>query len=468
MGEPHVDHVPVKRKAARFDILACALVFLLTLLVHGLSRNLTSFDSRWVVHTALSILHQGNTDLDEYLPQLERDRFYLVECVSAEHVRSYPVRDREQCRDGHLYHFYPAGLPLLVAPAVWAAEKTLGLAQPWLRPLAEEARSPLLKSFLRGDLVEGHAVLELAIASFFMAVASAVLYLIARQFLGRLRSLLVAAIFAFCTPAWSTASRGLWQHGPSMLMLALALLLAILAEKRPGLIRFLGLPLALSFWIRPTNAVPILVFSVFVLLRHRKHFLSYMLWSAPLAALFVGYSLAIYGTLIPPYYWLYRVAANSLLFHSRLGEALAGNLISPSRGLFLYVPVFVFAVYGMAIRPHDERMRKLRPCLVAIVLLHWILISFFQDWAGGHSFGPRYFSDMTPLLTYFLIPVLKPPGGARFRRTAFYLAFGALVAASFFINCRGATRWESYLWNVRPGEANPARLWDWKDPAFLR
>ena len=51
-----------------------------------------------------------------------------------------------------------------------------------------------------------------------------VIFLIARQELAALPAMLVALAFAFGTSAWSTASRSLWQHGPSMLLLGLALL----------------------------------------------------------------------------------------------------------------------------------------------------------------------------------------------------------------------------------------------------
>jgi len=34
-----------------------------------------------------------------------------------------------------------------------------------------------------------------------------------------------------------------------------------------------------------------------------------------------------------------------------LGEALLGNLVSPSRGLFVYTPVLLFAVAGAVARP---------------------------------------------------------------------------------------------------------------------
>jgi hypothetical protein len=70
-----------------------------------------------------------------------------------------------------------------------------------------------------------------------------------------------------------------------------------------------------------------------------------------------------------------------------------------------------------------------------------------------------------------LIPVLagisKSKGG---RKVFFASAFCCLVITSFWIHYRGATKWETWAWNLEPVDVNsqPARLWDWHDIQFLR
>ena len=54
-------------------------------------------------------------------------------------------------------------------------------------------------------------IAELLIASLIVALASVVMYVVARRFLGIAQSILIALVFAFCTPAWSTASREPWR-----------------------------------------------------------------------------------------------------------------------------------------------------------------------------------------------------------------------------------------------------------------
>ncbi len=445
---------------------ACVCLFALVWITHSLSPNATPFDSRWVVHTALSILHQGNTDLDEYLELLEKDKFYGIECVGADGRHTYPLRQRAQCAGGHYYNYYPVAVPALVTPAVWLLETGLKLAQPWLGPLADRMPTQVRRSLLRGDLVASSAAVEVLVASAIIAAATVVTFLIACQFLSLWRAFLLALVLAFATSAWSVASRGLWQHGPSMLVLAVALLLVLRAERRPQLIRLAGLPLVLGFFLRPTNILPLAALSLYVLARHRRHFLPYVLWAAPVGVLFLAYDWSVYGGLLAPYFHLQRGVTPDFSLDARFFEALAGNLWSPARGLFVFTPIALLSVYGMLLPPPGATARRLRPYLIAVVILHWGLMSVYEDWWGGHSFGPRYFSDMLPFLCYFLIPVLERIPG----RKGLTVAFAVLAAASFFVHWQGATNWACYAWSMNPVDVNamPSRLWDWNDPPFLR
>jgi len=456
---------------ARRDLWITVLLVVLTYLVYSLSPNATPFDSRWTIHTAMSIIHEGDTNLDEYAPLLERDRFYGIECVKPGGSRVYPVQRRSDCAGGHYYNLYPVAVPLLAAPVVAAMETGIHAAEPLVGPLVRRASSKVVRHLLRGDLIESSAAVELLVASLFVALTAGLLYLAVRELVDRGKAALLTLTFAFCTPAWSLASRGLWQHGPSMLMLTIALLLALRAERRPGLIHYLGAPLALAFFIRPTNAIAVAVFSLFVWKHYRKQFFGYLLAAAPVTAVFCLYDLSVYRSWLAPYFSVQRMSAGGAGLHGRFLEALAGNLVSPSRGLLVYVPLTVLSIYGLLSRPRRAAARRLRRSLTAIIVLHWVLISAYPDWWGGHGYGPRYFSDMTPYLVYFLIPALeKVRWKDSWRRIALPAGFGVLAAASFFIHFEGATRWACWEWNSKPVEIHRSewRIWDWRDPAFLR
>ena len=425
------------------------VLFALVLLVHGLSRVSQSCDSMWSVHVALSIAREGNTDLDEYRDVVLHGARYLYVTIN-----------------GHIYSSYPIGTPLLVVPLVYVIDVAM-------RQLC--SASPSADNFLRRlhherveqvDAASFHGPVEILVASVIVALTTVLVYFVGRQFLSWLLSSLLACVFAFCTPAWSTASRALWQHGPSMLMLTAALLILLKAREKPYLAQFASLPLAFSFVIRPTNALSIAGLTLFVAIRYRRHLLQYLAWSMLVVIPFVWYDLWLYHSVLPPYFSPQKVGASVHLL-----EGLAGNLISPSRGLLVFCPVLVFSVWGAVLSLKPQKGRLLALVLVGVVVSHWLVISSFPDWHGGHSFGPRYFTDVVPYMVYFLIPVLTWFAAKRGAlRSWLILTFALLGLASFLINLNGAVNRATLLWNVAPADVDVAtsRLWDWTDLQFLR
>ena len=314
--------------------------------------------------------------------------------------------------------------------------------------------------------VQHAAKLERLIASLVVAAAAVVVFLTAGLSLPPLAALALAAIFAFGTSAWSTASRALWQHGPSMLLIAIALHLFARARADSRLAGWTAIPLALSYVVRPTNAVAVVVFSLLVAARHRRVLGRYLAFALPIAALFVGWSWATYRSILPPYY-----RASHLALFPTVPTALAANLVSPGRGVFIYTPVFLLSLLGIAIKLRRRTFDALDASLVALLLLHWLAISSFFHWWGGWCYGPRFFSDLIPVFIYFLAPVVQEIGAnSGWRRRLGIGAFTALALLGAAIHLRGATDRRVWLWNGTPADVDgaPERVWDFRDPAFLR
>jgi hypothetical protein len=415
----------------------------------------TSGDSRWSIPIALSILREGNTDLDEYRPLLDPSG-----------------RDSVESFQGHLYSIFPIGASLAAVPFVFVFDRVFvfvhavapGLDE-WLRSKSADPSQPL-------SVLTFYWRVEQAIASGIAAATAVLVYVCARRSLDASRSAFVSMIFAFCTSSWSIGSTALWQHGPSMFLLAVALCLLLYAEDRAALSQFAAIPLALSYIVRPTNSVPIALFTVYVILRHRRWALRYMLWAAPFAAAFLAYNLHIYGALLAPYYLPQRLDDRSAFW-----VAMAGNLVSPARGLFVYSPVFLFAIAGVGIKCKQRNVSWLDGCVIACVVSHWIVVSMFAIWWGGASYGPRLFSDMVPFLVYLTLPFFaavternRVDGPSRRGRRAARAALAASIAVSLFMQYRGASSLAVWQWNHLPSEINehPERLWDWRDLQFLR
>jgi hypothetical protein len=425
--------------------LLCAALLIGVFVTHfGLSSVATPWDSKWSIHTALSLIREGNADLDEYAP--------ITQIFQDHTVVEY---------FGHTYNLYPIGTPVLAVPLVWLIDRFM--AAGWgldMEGLLNEHR-----------LIP--AGLEQCVASVIVAATTMLIYLIGMRLgVGHAAATATALILAFGTSAWSTASRALWQHGPTMLMLALALFLFVLAERAPRhapvALRLLALPLAFACVIRPTNVISLAAFSALLFIRYRRYVLAYSLWGLAVAAPFVVYSLHVYRAPLPPYYTAGgQLGGSAAVFL----EALAGTLISPSRGLFVFSPVLFFSMYGMVRRVRSRAVTALDVTLAAILVLHWMVSALHPNWWGGHSYGPRYLTDTLPYLVYFLFPALCALSRLRgWRKTVVVSVLVATAALSVGIHWRGATNRVVYAWNAGPVsvDVQPSRVWDWRDPQFLR
>ncbi len=427
-------------KSRFFNFAFSLAVFVIVFAGHSGSSHITSTDSQWSVHTAISMVREGNIDLDEFGARRHDGRFPSYGAIRY---------------NGVLYPYYPLGPSIIAAPVI-----ALFLLAP--KRYVPECEAYMLSSPLR---------MEMYTAAIIVAFVSVLLYKSISLAAGKkLLSFFLAMVFAFSTPAWSTASRALWQHGPSMLMLVIALYIFLLSRKQSSLSAFAALPLGFSFWIRPTNLIPIAVFGFFAFMCYRKYFIRYILLTAAVLAPLFAMNLIIYGHLLAPYYG--RSFGGGVC--AEYGQALLMNLISPNRGLLVFSPVFLFSFWGMYLSLKTKQPDKLHICLMSIIILHWLGISVFApvNWWAGHSFGPRLFSDVVPFLVFFLIfPVEKMPGmkNRALKYTLVFL-FSASVVFGAFVHYRGAYVGETWLWNVHPVDVDrdPSRLWDWRDLQFMR
>jgi hypothetical protein len=445
------------------DAVAAILIAVFVFVAHALSPIAPRGDSRWVVHTATSLYRDGDADLTEYVPLLEHDRFYAIECITAGGGRRFPMGTAEGCE--RLYHYYPLAVPVLVTPAVWALNRTLTASQPLLRSVAARMPTEARQSFLSADLIGSAMLVELLLGSVLIAAAAALVFFLGRQYLDRFRAVTLALVFAFCTPSWSTGSRALGQHGFSMLLLAAVLLLIERARSRRGGLVWAGFLLALAFFVRPTNAIPLLAVSIWALWRLRPLLPGLLAGFIPVTLIFAAIHWTMYGVPLAPYSFVRRTGAPGLSLHPAFAEALTGNLVSPGRGLLVYSPIAVLALLGAWLWWRARERRDWVLLAGGILVTHWLLISAFEDWVAGQSYGPRYFSDVTPVWIVLLAPVWQ-----RLRFSLMLLPVIALAAASVFMHRQGAWCAPCAQWNLTPRriEEDRSRVWDWRDPAFLR
>ena len=116
-------------------------------------------------------------------------------------------------------------------------------------------------------------------------------------------------------------------------------------------------------------------------------------------------------------------------------------------------------------RPRDRGERGLTLAMIAGVVLQ-ILLYAKADWRGGLSWGPRYMTDLLPLLIWMLVPVVAALRGLG--RACFLLAVGVAVAieaiGAFCVHRRDRRARSSPSPRV-PHEMRAA--WDWRNAPFI-
>jgi hypothetical protein len=385
------------------------------------------------VPSSLSLLHDGDLDLSEYAGAIH-PRFHGVLFV-----------------DGRPYNRYPVGTSLLVLPIVWLADRLLPPVEP-----------PIARALWMASIA----------AKTLAAAGVALLFLLLVELTGRAGLALgLALVFGFATPHLPTHAGGLFSHNAVIPLLLVALLLLVHENgRRAGLAAPV---LVFAFVTRPT-CLPVIVFSTLYLARHRPDTMPRFALLGPAAgAAFVAWCLWMFGTVLPPYYWSYDHSGPYVMSLGRFAEGLAGHLVSPNRGVFVFAPILLFAVWGMWRTRHQVGPQApLYRTLSLIVVTHWVMISLLaRRWWGGWSYGPRHFAEMLPLLVVLLVPAIDAFRAApRSVRAAWAPVVAAALGWSVFVAVHGATSPAPIAWNHTPTrvERHPERLWDWRDLQALR
>ncbi len=418
------------------------------------------------VSVAVGLVHYHSLSLDRFQPL--PDPGYAITVVN-----------------GHTYPLFPWAVSLFAVPWVVLDDVAhrLGLSEGSV-------------AMVRSGHDWGLQVVSMAAV---VAAATVVVYFLALRVLRlqppvrrRRWAVAVALTFALATPAWSTASRAMWQHGPSMLCIAVGLLCALRAQAGRRGWMGMGAAFATSYAMRPTDSIVIIVMAAWVVVAQRRHLLSVAAGAVPPLVVLVGVNLAVYHQPLSPYY----TGGQSFDVSGTMAVALAGNLVSPARGLFVFCPLVILSVVGVVVRWRAGELTSFWKALAVIPVLHWIVISAFKHWWGGDSYGPRFFTDLVPVFVVLALPAVEvlarwmAPGRNReaeadgvgdgvavgparprlaWRRAVVALTIVALVW-SVAVEAQGAILRSAWCWNNVPTDvdAHPSRLWDWSDPQFAR
>ncbi len=427
------------RTPRRRDLVPCVLFGALLFLVYSANgRPITTLDARPAALLPVALLRGDGLVLDRFRAEWPDGP-------------PYSIADKR----GHMVSRYPVAIPLMALPLMAPQIAVLDVVDPtWERD----------RLFVRAEQMAKNAAAVIA------ACTGASMLLLLRQLGFERWALATATVAALGTDLWTMASQTLWQHGPAALALTLAIVL--LVPPNAGRVRLLaaGGATAVLLCCRPQDVVFAAAILAWVVLRYRRR----AAWFVPAPVLLwtvvVAYNRWYFGSASGGYaeimagwpithgvdgYWTADVATGA-----------AGTLVSPSRGLFVFCPWIALV---LALLPATYR-RVASASLVRVLLLalavFCVQLATYSVWWAGHSFGPRFWIDVTPLFA-ILLGAAFAWSSQRCRPMTAVLACAGAVAIA--IQTIGAFCYPS-SWNHMPVNVDVAheRLWDWHDTELTR
>jgi hypothetical protein len=330
--------------------------------------------------------------------------------------------------------------------------------------------------FVVDDLVHQKAILwysaKLA-AALCVAGSVALVYLTALEFVGSWPALIIALAYGAGTCVWSVSSQTLWQSGPNVLFLALAAWCLVRVQRNDWWAAPCGLAAAWAVVCRPTSALVVVAIGLYLATlawrrwrepngpttfrKSVRPLAIYVLAGLPLAV-WLGYHNWYY--LGSPFRFPDMVVSQELaiqkvgvadVWHGSWFEGFYGLLLSPSRGMLVYSPVLLFALWGAIQVWRDRRFAVLRPLSLAAALIIAVSAKWY-DWAGGWSFGYRLVIDTMPLLALASMAVVEQVRSRRALVVLLAIAFvwsaGVQILGAFAYDVTGWNNRKAYMVKV--------------------
>lgn len=282
-------------------------------------------------------------------------------------------------------------------------------------------------------------------ASLIMALSGGFFYLLLKKFVDDKKAILLTLVYLFGTVNFAMISQSLWQHGAVQLFTILCLLFLLKSKKSYGTLLlagfFLGLAiltrptagillpyfiiLAIHFW-NPSNLSGKLTFkTLFSVVKPKLIFLTGLL---PAIGFFLWYNATYFVNLANQGY-ADQVGSNWL---TPFPWGFLGIWASPSKGLIVYSPIFIFSLIGayLALKKGGWRQNLVYLVFLSIILTHTFTLGAWKHWYGGYSFGYRMASDVIPFLFLLLIPYFNSSLYSRTKKL-FYVAVTVSILVEF-------------------------------------
>jgi len=429
------------RKKILFPFLLSVFSFLVYM---GNLRPISSGDNKEAGFVAINLVTYGTVYLDQfYKPYLALQPDPPPDFVSyTQHYRAN----------------YGTELGIFLSPIYFLLLKCGGFNATNIayNPL-DEHFNPRFRRFL--------FVAEKTSVSVVAAITVGGMFLLLNQIFGsRKLSLIGSVIYAFFTSHWTISSQGLWRHSPIELCFVFSLFFLLKFEETKNIawLFLSSIAAAPLFPVRPTGLFYLLSMAAYIFMKHRRLFLSYIFLPVVLSMMYLVFNAAASNS---------SYLATSPIWRRTLNDVVAGFLgvfFSPSRGFFIYTPLYVFAFVGIWLvikkrrLPSDFFRSYLPVAIFTVILSGATYATGGLRWWAGWCWGPRFFVDALPALTIYLMVWFRELESYSFnKRLACYGLLFVLAGWSLFTQVVGAFYYK-HVWDSMPVHLSK-RVWDWKE-----
>jgi hypothetical protein len=290
-------------------------------------------------------------------------------------------------------------------------------------------------------------------AAAMMAVAAAFIYLAARRLWDRRAARILTIVFALGTGVFSMASQQLINFTGSLLCLSVGVYLLVRGNSKKGYLLGAGFAFAFAGLCQPINLLILAVFGLYVLRRRFRDVYTYALGALAPVLFLLAYNWHCFGSPLKngePFGFGFMLTGSwaqavkvpySRFIQTPIYKGLPGQLISPSRGIFFFSPILLFAFYGLYLVWRKKTDSILVYGLLACVP-PLIVSGMWTDWIGGNSYGYRITLSAIPFLVLALGPTIREVWASK----ALKIIFIVLLVFSIFVQVVGYISYDGGSW----------------------
>jgi hypothetical protein len=459
---------------------AIALIVFVSCLIVYLANNRTITTNDNIPSSLLAFNWLANHTLD--LDVFRNSDYYGTNCSRCLDNAPYFF---VEAPNGHLTSTYPIGVSIVTFPLYFVFFITVKF---W--DLIQTIFTGVPHSFpdiTTQDFDSQRLYFEKLAAAISTAFAVSIFYLSVRLKFSQAIALISTFIYAFATSTWVSSAQGLRQHTISNLVVT-SLIFCVLkvnaleGNRRKILLVVTGILCGLLPGIRVPSFLFTVAITLYIVFIYRKESiflflgLSSLLLNAGWNFHYFGFGLSRF--IVGGYSRMTTKGSFVEEYYDFTVERLAGGflllLANPNFGLFMFSPVLLFGILAIVqvFRLKANRDEQFILCMTFAAFVLFIQYCLFKVWTGGNgSYGPRYMTDVLPVITYLTAySIAYWFESSRQKNAALRLSvcgiFLTCLMFSTFVQTIGA--FGRTPWGRVPVPLDNTRVWDWQDTQIHR